>query len=128
VPCLHIGLGINPNHICGGSVGNPHLASIQNVFVTLLLSLQLHAGNIRATVRFAHRQCSHEIARAQARQVFSLLSIACIQLKLIDTEVAMSKVTQTKGGVGLAELLHNEAVLVVSEAETSILLTCSDPK
>lgn len=40
----------------------------------------------------------------------------------------MSKVTQTKGGVGLAELLHNEAVLVVSEAETSILLTCSDPK
>lgn len=40
--------------------------------------------------------------------------------KLVDAEVTVGKVTQSKTSVGFTDLFDAEAVLVVAEAETTI--------
>jgi len=47
-------------------------------------------------------------------------------LKLVNTEVAVGKVAKSKRCVRLTQLFNDEAVLVVTEAETAMLFTCSN--
>lgn len=60
---LEVGLGVDDQGISVGAVGDPHLGSVEDVAVALLLGAELHGDNITSTGVLGHGQGSNVLSR-----------------------------------------------------------------
>jgi hypothetical protein len=62
-----------------------------------VLSLELHADDVRARTGFTHGQGAHMLTADELGQKLLLLLRIAVALDLVDAEVGVSAVTQTHG-------------------------------
>ena len=122
-----IGLGVDHQHLGVGAVGDPHLGSVQDVAVALLLGAGPHADHVRAGAGLAHGQRAHVLAADQLRQIALLLRVAAVAPDLIDAEVRMRPVAQADRGRRARDFLHGDDVLGVAQAAAAVFLLDRDP-
>jgi hypothetical protein len=118
---LGLSLGINDQHVGVGAVGDPHLISVENKLVTLLGGTELHRNNIRARTRLTHGETTNVLSRDELGKVLLLLLLVTVANNLVDAEIGVSTIGQGNAGTGARNLLHDDAVLVVSKTKTTIL-------
>jgi hypothetical protein len=68
-----------------------------------------------------HGQSANQFSTDQARQVFLLLLRIPVEHQLVDTQLAMRRIAQPYTPAGPRQLLHNNAVCLVSHGEPAKL-------
>ena len=68
-----VGLRVDDEHVGVGTVGDPHLGAVEHVAIAALLGAQLHADDVGAGARFAHRERADVLAGDEPRQIRALL-------------------------------------------------------
>ena len=60
--CLRIGLRVNHQDLRIRPIGDPHLAAIEYVFITLFIRSQAHPHHVGSGACFGHSQCARVFA------------------------------------------------------------------
>jgi hypothetical protein len=74
---VDVGLGVDDQRVGIAAVGDPHLRAVEDVAVALRFGAQLHADDVGAGVRLAHRERADVLARDELGQVLLLLRLRC---------------------------------------------------
>ena len=121
-PGVHVGLRVDDQRVGVAAVRDPHLRAVEHVAVALEVGPQLHADDVGAGVRLAHRQRADMLAADQLRQVLRLLRLAAVAVDLVDAQVRVRAVREADRGRGARDLLHRDDVRQVAEVAAAVLL------
>src|SRR5262249_4214779 len=108
------------------TVGDPHLAAVEDVAVALFLRAGAHRGHVRASLGLRHGERSDVLAGNELWQQPALLRRCAIPANLVDAEVGMRPIGQPDGRRGSRYLLHGDTMLDVTEAQASPFLLDRD--
>ena len=122
-----IGLCVYNQSIRVRRVGDPELGSVEHIAIAALLRAQLHADDIRARARFAHRQRADMLAADQLRQNLALLPGRRPTANLVDAEIGVRAVAQADGAARPAHFFHRHDVFEIAEPQAAILFRHRDP-
>src|SRR5690606_33012554 len=92
------GPGADRQYVDIGTVGDPHLAAIEQIVIAAPFGAQAHADHIGAGLRLAHGQGADMFAADQLRQVTGLLFGAAVAADLVYAEVGVGTVGQGDRG------------------------------
>ncbi len=123
---IRIGAGIDHIDMGIGPVGDPHLAAIEHIHITLAAGAEFHAHHIGAGIVLAHGQRANGLATDQAGQVALLLRVVAVAVNLIDTQVGVGTVTQADTGRGTADFLSGDDMGQIPQAGATVLLRDRD--
>ena len=124
---VRIGLGIDHERLGLRSVGDPHLAAVEDVSVALLLGAGLHRDDVGAGAGLGHRERADVLAGDQLGQIFAFLRVVAVPADLIDAQVRMRPVGEADRAGRARDLLHRDAMLEIAEPGAAPLLLDRDP-
>ena len=120
-PCGRVGLGVDHQHIRVWTVGDPHLAAIQDVAVATFLGPQRHRDDIRPGAGLRHGERSDMLARTETGQIAGLLARRGVPVDLVDAEVGMGAIAQCRGGRGSGHFLDGDDMGKIAQPGTAEL-------
>ncbi|OIQ86770.1 hypothetical protein GALL_313590 [mine drainage metagenome] len=115
-----IGLRVDDHGVGVGAVGDPHLAAVEHPDVAAALGAQLHADDVGAGARLAHRQRADVLAAEQLGQVACLQLGAAVAPDLVHAQVRVRAVAQRHGSAGARDLLHRDHVRQIAHAGAAV--------
>ena len=126
--CVRVGLGVDDQRVGIGPVGDPHLATVENVAIALTLRAQAHRDHVGARPRLAHGERPHMLARDEFGKVLGFLPGVAVAANLIDAEVGVRPVRQADRTRSATDLLHGDDVRQIADARSAVLLFDRDPE
>ena len=121
-----VGLAVDDQRIGVGTVGDPHLAAVQDVGPVPVVGAEPHPDDVRARARLAHRERADVLARDQLRQVGAPLRFGAVAADLVHAQVRVRAVRQPDRRRRAADLLHRDDVREVAEPGAAVLLLDGD--
>ena len=126
--CAELGLALGVDHQRVGvrAVGDPHLASVEQVVAAFVFSAQLHAQHVAARTGLAHGQRAHVFAADEFGQVLAALLGRAVALDLVDAQIAVRAVRQTHAGAGARNFFHGDHVRQIAHVGAAVFLAHGD--
>ena len=119
---VRIRLGVNDERVGVSTIRDPHLRAVDDVAVAFPVGSQLHADDVGAGVRLAHREGTDVLAGYELGQILRLLLRAGIAVQLIDAQVRMSGEGQADGCRGPRNLLHGDHMCEIPQLSAAVFL------
>lgn len=120
-----ISLGVHDEVVGIGTVGDPHLGTVEDVASLDLLGSGLHGDNVGSGTGLGHGQGTNLLTGNQIGEVLFALLRGRVQRQLVDAQLGVSRVRESNGARSSRKLLHDNRVGKVAKVETTVLLRSS---
>ena len=117
-----VGLRIDDERVAVRAVGDPHLRAVEHVVVALFFGAQLHADDVRAGVRLAHRERADMLAGHELRQILLLLRFRAVAMNLVHAQIRMRAVRQPDRRRRARDFFHRDHVRGVAHVRAAVFL------
>ncbi len=122
-PASGVGLGVDDHRVGVAAVGDPHLRAVEHVAVALRLGAQLHADDVGAGVRLAHRERADVLAATRASAGTSPSARRCrCGAAGSRTRFECAPYERPDRRRGARHLFHRDDVREVAEVGAAVLL------
>ena len=91
-PRFHARTGIDDGEVGAWTVGDPHLAAIEDEAVATLLGDEPHRHHVGTCLAFRHGEGAEMLARNQLRQIAPLLLAGSPAAQLVDAEIGVGAI------------------------------------
>src|SRR5262249_13914363 len=116
---VRIGAGIDYDHVRMRSVGDPHLAAIEDEAIALAFRTRAQCCGVGTSLGLGDRERADMLAGNKLRQITALLRRTAVEANLVDAKVRMRPIGQAERARCARNLLHGDAVLKIAEARAS---------
>ncbi len=123
-------LRLRPHHrdIGYGAVAYPHLGTVQQVMVALVLEHGDHAARVAAMIGFGKAKTADHFTGRELGQPFLLLFLATVFPDRVHHQRSLHAAKASKATVTPLDLLHDEAVADLVQPHAAILLRDHGPE
>src|SRR5690606_30340847 len=115
-------LCVDHQYVSIRTVGDPHLAAIEQVMISAPFGAPAHAGVIRAGLGLGRGEGADMLAAAQLREVAGCLFGGAVAAAVVDAEVGVGTVGPGDRGAGAADFLHGHGVGHVAHTGAAVPL------